>query len=114
MALALLLQDGGDAASACRSVLLAGGTFQVYEGAVSVGSLFSTYRRRERLTRTKGVDSLGFASAVALLEACEFEQVLVGYVQGGEPPYHFQVFLAPDATRLVACLGVPLARRRTE
>ncbi|GAA2665021.1 hypothetical protein GCM10010412_041010 [Nonomuraea recticatena] len=105
MTLAGLLDCGGEAASACRSALLAGDEFHVWEERVSIRELLGIYRRRERYIRRKGIPSLGFAEAIEDLKACDFAQVLLGYVKSDQLPYHFQLFLAPDVSHVVACLG---------
>ncbi|SDI62839.1 hypothetical protein [Nonomuraea jiangxiensis] len=52
------------------------------------------------------VPSLGFDEAVTQLDTCELQHLILGMVKSTEPAYHFQLFLSPDASRVVACLGV--------
>lgn len=106
MTLVELLDCGGVAAAACLGVILAGGEFRIWEEKVSVRNLLGIYRRRERYVRQHGLASLGLAEAIAGLEACSFDQVLMGSVKGSQPPYSFHLALAPDASHVVTCLGI--------
>ncbi|WP_220499356.1 hypothetical protein [Microbispora sp. H10949] len=105
-ALADLLSDAGEAGAACRRALVSGGDYEVWPTPVSTRDLVGIYRRRERLSRRRGVSSIGFADAVVRLDACGLEVVLVGYVKSVTPAYHFQIFLSADTLRVVACLGI--------
>lgn len=49
---------------------------------------------------------LGFDEALTQLKACALQHLILGIVRSAEPAYHFQLFLSPDASRVVACLGV--------
>ncbi|MFC6373992.1 hypothetical protein [Nonomuraea thailandensis] len=104
--LAKLLERGGEAESACREAVLAGADFTISDGETPVGDLRSIYARREEHIRALGIPSVGFAEAVRNLEACELDRVLLGGVMCTRPPYWFAVFLSPDRSRVVACLGV--------
>jgi hypothetical protein len=108
MTLVAMLDRESAVFTACRDAVLHGATFRIHPGAVDRLSLLHIYRRRERLTRRRGRCSLGFAEAVDDLSACELDQVLIGYVRCTAPLYHFQLFVSPDETRIVACLGVEL------
>lgn len=105
-ALADLLSDAGEAGAACRRALVAGADYEVWPTPVSTRDLIGVYRRRERLSRRHGISPIGFADAVVRLNICGREVVLVGYVKGVTPAYHFQVFLSADASRVIACLGI--------
>ncbi|MFG1871355.1 hypothetical protein [Micromonospora arborensis] len=103
----LLGAEDGDVYESCRDALRAGYDFKVFDGAVPVGALVTTYRRRERHTRTRGIRTLGFVQAVErLVSAEELGKLLIGQVGGAGTPWFYQLFLAPDASRLVACLAV--------
>ncbi|MEW9530067.1 hypothetical protein [Microbispora sp. NPDC049125] len=105
-ALADLLSDAGEAGAACRRALVSGGDYEVWPAPVSTRSLVRVYRRRERLSRRRGISSVGFADAVVRLDTCDLEVVLIGYVESVSPAYHFQIFLSADASRVIACLGI--------
>ncbi|GII88999.1 hypothetical protein Ssi03_69890 [Sphaerisporangium siamense] len=105
-ALAELLVYPGEADAACRAAILAGGDFEIWNGAVPVDHLVRVYRRRERLNRSERIPSLGFTDAVSRLESCALTDVLLGYARSARRDYHFHLFLAPDAAQIVACLGV--------
>ncbi|MFI7135683.1 hypothetical protein ACIBQ1_59255 [Nonomuraea sp. NPDC050153] len=69
-------------------------------------SLTKTYQRRARHTRRMGIPSLGFDEAVAQLDTCGLQSLILGVVKSAESAHHFQLFLSPDASRVVACLCV--------
>ncbi|MET8266885.1 hypothetical protein ACFYP0_18865 [Micromonospora arida] len=103
----LLSAEDGDIYESCRDALRAGYDFKVFDGAAPVGALVTAYRRREHHTRTRGIRTLGFVQAVnRLISAEELGELLIGQVGGAETPWFFQLFLAPDASRVVACLAV--------
>lgn len=103
----LLNAEDGDVYESCRNALRAGYVFEVFDRAAPVEALLTTYRRRERHLRVRGVRTLGFAQAVdRLVSAEELGELLLGQVGGAETPWFYQLFLAPDASRLVACLAV--------
>lgn len=107
--LAELLNSAWPADSACRQALLDAAPFQVWEhGPAPVARLVHIYARRERLTRRKGIPSIGFSDAVARLKECGLDEVLIGYVRDVERRRHFQFFVAADESRVVSCLGVDL------
>jgi hypothetical protein len=102
-----LLDSAWEADSACRQLLLDGAPFHIGEhGPASVAGLVHIYARRERLTRRKGVPSVGFSEAVERLQSCGLDDVLIGYVKDVERGWHFQLFVAADESLVVSCLGV--------
>ncbi|WP_344208124.1 hypothetical protein [Nonomuraea bangladeshensis] len=113
-----LLATAGEAGHACRQALAADAYFEIWPELVETLPLIRTYQRRARLTRRKNVPPLGFDEAVTQLEACELQHLILGIVRSTEPAYHFQLFLSPDASRVVACLGCqlqpPVAHRSPE
>ncbi|MEN3613384.1 hypothetical protein AAH979_28030 [Plantactinospora sp. ZYX-F-223] len=107
----LLGAEAGDVYVACRDALRAGCDFQIFDGTVPIGNLVTIYRRRERHTRTRGIRTLGFVQAVNRLASAEGPgEVLLGQVGGTETAWFFQLFLTPEGSRVVACLGVDQAR----
>ncbi|MEU6715961.1 hypothetical protein ABZ897_31225 [Nonomuraea sp. NPDC046802] len=106
MLVQLLDNAGGEAGHACRRALVAGAYFEMWPNPVEALQLTRTYQRRARLTYRLEIPSLGFEDAVARLSSCEFQHLILGIVKNTEPAYHFQLFLSPDASRVVACLGV--------
>jgi hypothetical protein len=65
---------------------------------------FHLLRRRERRTRRRGTRTLGFAEALAALEGCTHDTVLLGRVR--TETMDFQLVLSPDGAEVVACFGV--------
>ncbi|MCG5469690.1 hypothetical protein LADH09A_003609 [Micromonospora sp. LAH09] len=105
--IALLCAEDGDVYESCRDALQAGYDFEVFDGAVPVEALLTTYRRRERHTRTRGIRTLGFVQAVDRLVSAErLGELLIGQVGGAGTTWFYQLFLTPDGSRLVACLAV--------
>ncbi|GAA1028881.1 hypothetical protein GCM10009557_15500 [Virgisporangium ochraceum] len=101
----MLHRDGG-AFEACRRMLVAGARYWVDEDTVPASALATIYARRDRLTRRKGIQSLGFTEAVETLRSRGDDPICIGAVDTDDPPYHFQLFLDEGATTVVACLGV--------
>ncbi|MEU8215670.1 hypothetical protein AB0C47_07875 [Micromonospora taraxaci] len=107
----LLGAEDSDVYESCRDALRAGYEFKVFDGAVPVEALITTYRRRERHTRTRGIRALGFIQAVErLVSAEELGELLIGQVGGAGTAWFYQLFPAPDGSRVVACLGVSQER----
>ncbi|MEV0830847.1 hypothetical protein [Nonomuraea rubra] len=91
---------------------MAGAPFEVWPDPVEVLPLTRIYQRRARFTRRMDVPSLGFDEAVTQLGACGLQQLILCIVKSTESDYRFQIFLSPDASRVVACLGVAKQRAR--
>lgn len=108
----LLDSAGGEAGHACRRALAAGAYFEIWPDPVEVLRLTRTYQRRARLTHRLEIPSLGFEEAVAQLSSCGLQHLILGIVKSAELAYHFQLFLSPDASRVVACLGVSQRARQ--
>ncbi|HEX7661180.1 MAG TPA: hypothetical protein VF444_17045 [Pseudonocardiaceae bacterium] len=106
--LADLLAGDTEVLHLCRSVLLAGAKFEVWDDdTASTQDLASTYARRMRLANRVDQPSIGFAEAVAHLKQWQESELLIGYVDdrphGG---YYFQLFLSSNCEKIIACLGV--------
>ncbi|MEU1394157.1 MULTISPECIES: hypothetical protein [unclassified Nonomuraea] len=108
----LLDSAGGEAGHACRRALATEADFEIWPDPVEALQLTKTYQRRARLTHRLEIPSLGFEEAVAQLSACGLQHLILGIVKSTEPAYYFQLFLAPDASRLVACLGISRRARK--
>jgi hypothetical protein len=103
---AILEQHEGEAFVACRQALLAGARFWVAGGSQPASTLVQTYARRDKHTRKRGIETIGFAEAVTKLGALGEELVRLAAADSDHPPYHFMLFLNADATTPLACLGV--------
>ncbi|MEV4535000.1 hypothetical protein AB0J82_14330 [Asanoa sp. NPDC049518] len=102
-----LLADEAPAQRACRAALEGGAIFHVQPGdGIPANELAPSYRVREAHIRKVGIPSVGFAEAVETLAALEERPVLVGSVAQEASPRSFVVFLAADATAVLACIGV--------
>jgi hypothetical protein len=107
-----LLDNAGEAGHACRRALTAGAYFEIWQDPVEALPLTRTYQRRARLTHRLDIPSLGFEEAVAQLGTRGLQHLILGIVKSTESAYHFQLFLSPDASRVVACLGVSQRARQ--
>ncbi|MGV9773377.1 hypothetical protein [Streptosporangium sp. NPDC003464] len=108
-----LLDNAGEAGRACRRALMAGASFEIWPDPVEVLPLTKIYQRRARLTRRMDIPSLGFDEAVTQLCSYGLQHLILGIVKSTESDYRFQLFLSPDASRVVACLGVNKQRARS-
>ncbi|GAA1899839.1 hypothetical protein [Asanoa iriomotensis] len=111
-----LLTSGADADVACREALERGADFHVFTdegGPIPASQLAPTYRRREAGIHRQGIETLGFAAAVETLETLGNQPVLLGRVVSDEPLMSFVLFLTPDTTSVLACLGVGQLPPRT-
>jgi hypothetical protein len=107
--LAQLLDTAAYAPSACRHALLDGAGFIMWEGLVPASRILPAYERREIHTVANGIQTLGFAEALADLRSLGARTVQIGQVTVADPPYVFMVFLTEDASAVVACLGIEQA-----
>ena len=62
-------------------------------------------------TVAEGIPTLGFSEAVASLRGMGTQPVQLGQVTVEDPPYLFMLFLADDASSVVACLGIDQQHR---
>lgn len=105
--IALLAEDSA-VNKKCRKAVGLGASFDIWDGLVPASRLARIYRVREVLIRKRGTPTLGFAAAVKALHALDEQPLRLGQVSQFDPPYHFQLFLAADATSVIACIGVDL------
>ncbi|MEV0306568.1 hypothetical protein [Nonomuraea fuscirosea] len=108
-----LLDNAGEAGRACRRALMAGASFEIWPDPVEVLPLTKTYQRRACLTRRMDIPSVGFDEAITQLSACGLQHLILGIVKSTESDHRFQLFLSPDSSRVVACLGVSTQRERS-
>lgn len=95
----------------CRAALIAGAPFEIYEGATDRTRLLSIYKRRWKHVGKAGQLSTGFMQALTDIEHFSGDALVLGYVDNrGDEGYYFQLFLNPDSSHLVACLGVKPSR----
>ncbi|WP_020521460.1 hypothetical protein [Catelliglobosispora koreensis] len=106
--LARLLSRDGEVFELCREALLAGARFEIWPGLVERKALARIYSLRAALARKRNVPAMGMDEAAEALGRFEGPEVALGYVDDGPAGYHFQLFLAPDLSGVVACLGAGL------
>lgn len=61
---AILARHEGEAFAACRRAVLAGARFWVARDPQPASTLLRTYARREKHTRQRGTETIGFVEAV--------------------------------------------------
>ena len=99
--------DRDDVASReCARSLRAGDPFQVGAQIVETDRLLDIYRRRATHVQRIGIAADGFDQAVTDIAECGYSSLRLAAVEGRESARHFQVFLAPHADEVVACLSV--------
>jgi len=86
--------------------LRAGDPFEVGEQVVDTDHLLVIYRRRATHVQRLGIATDGFDRAVTDIAECGHSGLRLAAVEGRESARHFQVFLAPHADEVVACLSV--------
>lgn len=104
--LAGLLEQDGEAYTACRRAVLTGAAISISENGQPASTLASIYARRQRHTRQVGIPTLGFVTAVRRLRDQGHEILRFAAVDADDPPYHFHLFLNEDLTAVLACVGI--------
>lgn len=109
--LAVLLGEGTPARAGARAALLGGGDFVVWDGGVPARRLAGVYAARLRRAARRGTETVALASTVDTLTRLGAAPVLVGSVVSPESTWAYVVFLAEDATEVLACTGVRRSER---
>ncbi|MFJ2651218.1 hypothetical protein ACIO1C_31420 [Streptomyces sp. NPDC087420] len=109
--LADMLDDQTTACEPARAALLDGGDFVVWDGSVPSQELAGIYAARLRRARKRGTETLVLPSTVDILTRLEAAQVRVGCVFSPDRTWAFMLFLADDASAVLACTGVRRAER---
>jgi hypothetical protein len=105
-ALIAVLRGPGEACEPARAALRSGGDFIVWDGLSPADHLAQIYDRRLEHTRNRGIETFGLENAVRTLADLGQAQVRLGRVLSKDEAWAFILFLAPDATQLLACTGV--------
>ncbi|MEV5761678.1 hypothetical protein ACIQHU_36055 [Streptomyces tendae] len=98
-----MLAEQTPACGPAREALLSGGAFEVWDGLVPADRLFHTYRTRLRLTRKRGVATLGLTETVEILEQAGDQALRIGMVKTADRAWTFMLFLDAAATTVLAC-----------
>ncbi|MFC4036089.1 hypothetical protein ACFO3J_32240 [Streptomyces polygonati] len=104
--LAGMLADQTTACEPARAALLDGGDFVVWEGSVPSQQLTGIYAARLRRARKRGTETLALPSTVDILTRLEAAQVRIGCTFSPDRTWAFMLFLADDASAVLACTGV--------
>ncbi|GAB3160397.1 hypothetical protein GCM10027290_66410 [Micromonospora sonneratiae] len=100
-----LLNGPQEAYSACRASLQSGATFEVWDKLALASDLASIYRCREETVRLAGFPTDSYRVAVDALAALGDQQLRLGVVRPVGMFSRFVLFLAADASAIVACIG---------
>lgn len=109
--LAGMLRDQTAACEPAREALLAGGDFVVWDGRVPSQQLVGIYAARLRRARKRGTETLALPSTVDILTRLEAAQVRIGCIFSLDRTWAFMLFLADDASAVLACTGVRRVER---
>ncbi|MFE9394917.1 hypothetical protein [Streptomyces flavidovirens] len=112
-ALANLLRDGTEAATAARDAVLGGGAYVVWDGSdgsASAESLAHVYERRLRHTRRIGQETLDLEHAVRRLRG-HAAPVRLGRVDATDGSWTYTLFLDEDGQSLIAATGAEQPNR---
>ena len=90
----------------CLVALTEGADFEVWDEATAISDVIEIYSRRAEHVAAIGLEHGGFDQALRGLEACTAGAVRLGQVTDRASQRHYQLFLAPDADEVVACLWV--------
>jgi hypothetical protein len=104
--LAELFAGQTEACDPAREALLAGGDFTIWDGASLATSPAGTYVRRLEHTRANGIETLGLPATVEILQDLHDRPLRPGRIAAPDASWHFVLFLASDASSLLACAGV--------
>ena len=91
---------------ACISALSGGADFEVFDNTTDVASVVTIYTRRAEHVAAIGLEHGGFDQALSDLTARSTEDVRLGQITDSAGHRHYQLFLAPDADEVIACLWV--------
>jgi len=109
--LAHLLDRTDHASSACRTALLCGADFTLWDGTTPASRMVPAYERRQAQTLATGAATLGLDEALDTLREAGVTGVRLAQVNVSDPPYVFMVFLAGDPASVITCFGVSQAVR---
>jgi len=109
--LAHLLDRTDHASSACRTALLCGADFTLWDGTTPASRMVPAYERRQAQTLATGAATLGLDEALDTLREAGVTGVRLAQVNVSDPPYVFMVFLAGDPASVITCFGVSQAAR---
>ncbi len=101
-----MLAPSGEAGQACREALSQGAGFVIDADSLPASHYGTIYRRRAEHCARRDIRTVGFPEGLRRLADAGEQPVRLALVDSTQPPYHFQVFMAPDLSTVVACVGV--------
>ncbi|GAA2605780.1 hypothetical protein GCM10010399_41010 [Dactylosporangium fulvum] len=102
----LLAEEPGAAFVACGEAIRAGAEYVVWDHTLPADQLARSYSLRARHMAKIGNPMLGGDEAIRQLQASGDRPLRTGEAKVEDPPTHFQIFLTPEADRVVACIGI--------
>ena len=91
---------------ACLVALTEGADFEVWDEATAIPDLIKIYSRRAEHVAAIGLGHGEFDRGLRDLKVYTADAVTLGQVTDSAGQRHYQVFLAPHADEVVACLWV--------
>ncbi|TJZ97824.1 hypothetical protein [Actinacidiphila oryziradicis] len=109
--LAGMLNQQTTACAPARAALLDGGDFVIWDGSVPGQQLASIYAARHRRARKRGTETLALSATVDILTQYRTTPLRIGCIFTPGRTWAFMLFLADDASVVLAYTGVRQADR---
>ncbi|NEA58071.1 hypothetical protein G3I60_28915 [Streptomyces sp. SID13666] len=104
--LSALLDQDTTACRLARAALLAGGSFEIYDGPAPANRHAGVYGIRLRRMQRRSRMTLALDEAVDILRCAGDQPVRVGLIMPADRTWTFMLFLNATATAVLACAGV--------
>ncbi|MGP3638484.1 hypothetical protein ACTU45_35200 [Streptomyces sp. 24-1644] len=104
--LAEMLNEQTAACEPAKAALLGGGDFVIWDGDVPGQQLASIYAARHRRARKRGTETLALSATVDILTQYGTAPLRIGCIFTRDRTWAFMLFLAEDASAVLACTGV--------
>ncbi|MFD9749125.1 hypothetical protein ACFWZK_35135 [[Kitasatospora] papulosa] len=105
-ALAEMLNGQTTACEPAKAALLGGGDFVMWDGTVPGQQLARIYAARHRRAMRRGAETLALSTTVDILTQYGTAPLRIGSIFTRDRTWAFMLFLAEDASVVLACTGV--------
>ncbi|MET7792060.1 hypothetical protein ABZS93_36740, partial [Streptomyces sp900116325] len=105
-ALAEMLNGQTTACEPAKAALLGGGDFVIWDGTVPGQQLARIYAARHRRAMRRGAETLALSTTVDILTQYGTAPLRIGSIFTRDRTWAFMLFLAEDASVVLACTGV--------
>ncbi|WP_121745096.1 hypothetical protein [Streptomyces sp. E2N166] len=105
-ALAEMFNGQTTAREPAKAALLGGGDFVIWDGTVRSQRLARIYAARHRRARRRGAETLALSTTVDILSQYGTAPLRIGCIFTRHRTCAFMLFLAEDASVVLACTGV--------